>query len=162
MEAPDIEKYEQAKEFAKNYFRKNRTIFSVCLGEIHFNSSGFMHLIWKNLNKKHKRNWKSQLARFRLLRHIKPVLKGMQYYQEYMESLEEVKTKQGKKTTLQSKVITYWGFVAIIENKIRIKIVLRRIGNGKIHFWSIIPIWKTKQYKDVRTISLHKGNLAED
>lgn len=139
-----------------------KKVRSACLGEVHFNSDGFMHLIWRKENKKHKRNWKNQIKRFHLLVYVKPILQGMGYYQEYFECLEDVKVKKKGKSVFESKVVRYWAFVVIIDNKIRIKLILRKIGEGNIHFWSIIPIWKTEEYKDIKFVSLHKGNPKED
>ena len=162
MSTFDQEKYAKAKSVAVRFFEKNRKIHSICLGDIYLNSDGFMHLIWKKKAKKHKRNLTNQVKRFYLLPYIKPILKGMKYYQEYMENLEKIRLKKNKVAVFESKLVRYWAFVAVINNKIRIKVVLRKIGNGNIHFWSIIPIWKTKEYKDVKIVSLHKGNLSED
>lgn len=40
-----------------------------------------------------------------------------------------------------NKNITYYEMIGLIENR-RIKVVLRRMGEGKVHFWSIIPSWQ--------------------
>ncbi|OHB00602.1 MAG: hypothetical protein A3F53_02045 [Candidatus Zambryskibacteria bacterium RIFCSPHIGHO2_12_FULL_48_10] len=42
--------------------------------------------------------------------------------------------------------IEYWGVIAITkgEKPIRIKIILRRVGNGNIIFWSVMPTVKLK------------------
>ncbi len=165
MAAFDAEKYNKAKDEADKFFKGNAKMKSACLGEISFNSDGFLHLIWK-VHKKHKRDWKNQVKRFHLLPYIKLVLKGMGYYQEYSEELGTFKTRKkirGKMREVEvSKTITYWGFVAIIDNKIRIKIILRKIGEGNIHFWSVIPFWDTEDYKGIKIISLHKGSPKED
>jgi len=86
----------------------------------------------------------------------------MDYWQEYSEYLDKVKVKKGGKVEFETKTVCYWAFIAIINNKIRIKIILRKVGKGNIHFWSIIPIWKTKEYADIKVVSLHKGNPKED
>lgn len=158
----DEKKYNQAKDIAAKFFNKNKKIKSACLEDVVLNSDGFMHLIWRNEVKKHKRDWKNQVKRFHLLIYVKPVLQGMQYYQEYSEALESVQVKKRRKLLFETKVVKYWAFIAIIDDRIRIKIILRKIGAGNIHFWSIIPIWKTKEYKNIKIVSLHKGNLKED
>ncbi len=46
------------------------------------------------------------------------------------------------------KEIEYWGLVAIVgDKKIKVKTVLRRIGDGNITFWSVMPYSKLKQGK---------------
>jgi len=138
-------KYHQVQqEKARLFFQKNKTIESPCIGVVTFNSQGFRHLICKN--KKHKRDLKNQLKRFELLEYFPIILSGMTHYQEYCEEMK-------------GKTHIYWSFVAIIKNKLRLKIILRKIGHGHIHFWSVIPVWKTIGYRQIR---VHKGNLEED
>lgn len=39
----------------------------------------------------------------------------------------------------------YWGFDAIVGNeKVKIRTVLRKIGDGNIIFWSVMPLVKLK------------------
>jgi hypothetical protein len=158
----DSKKYKNAKEVAEGFFRKNSKINSAALGEVVLNSAGLSHLIWKDEKRKHKRDWKNQVKRFHLLQYARQILANMSYYQEYLENLEEIKGEHHGKVFKENKIIKYWGFIAIIEDKIRIKIILRKIGNGNIHFWSIIPIWKTEGYKNIKIVTLHKGDLKED
>ena len=119
-----------------------------------------MHLIYKD--EEHKRDWRNQIKRFHLLKYAKKVLSGMSYHQEYLEEICTVKQKNYGKTILVPKVAKYWGFIAVIDNKIRIKYVLRQIGNGNIILWSVIPYWETKDYKGIKTNTLHKGDLLKD
>ena len=38
------------------------------------------------------------------------------------------------------KMVEWWGFVAIfIKQDIKVRVVLRRIGDGNVHFWSVMP-----------------------
>ena len=56
-------------------------------------------------------------------------------------------SKKKHAKTLKTKTISYWGLIAIIENK-KIKVILRKIGNGHLHFWSIIPYYSTSPQRD--------------
>jgi len=58
-------------------------------------------------------------------------------------------------------VVKYWGFVAIIE-KFRIKVVVRQVGNSKAEFYSVIPAWITKQYRDLKIINNSTGKGLEN
>lgn len=156
----DGKKYNDAKEIGVDFFSRNKIIHSSALGNIRLNSDGFRHII--NKNEKHKRDWKNQVKRFHLLQYVKPILEKMGFYQEYQEFAEEVFVKGYGKTKKVTKIVRYWAFVAIIDNKIRIKIILRKIGDGEIIFWSVIPYWKTSEYKDIKLVTLYKGNLSED
>ncbi len=41
--------------------------------------------------------------------------------------------------------VKYYGFVAIIKFKVKIKIIVKEIESGQPFFWSVIPFWKTKK-----------------
>jgi hypothetical protein len=46
---------------------------------------------------------------------------------------------------LAVKEIEYWGLIAIVGSKsIKIKTILRRVGDGNITFWSVMPYSKIK------------------
>ena len=60
------------------------------------------------------------------------------------------------------KVLTdvyYYGFIAVIKNKIRLKIIIKEVAGGEKYFWSIIPFWKMNNEGKKR---LFEGNLEED
>ena len=160
MSSFDKNKYEESKKKADTFFQKNKIIKSACFGEVRLNSDGFFHLI--NKNEKHKRDWKQQMKRFQLLPYVKTVLEGMKFYQEYLEILEDVKIKDHGVIKSARKCVRYWAFIAVIEDKIRVKVVLKKVGEGSVIFWSIIPYWDTTDYKGIKFATLDKGNLAED
>lgn len=162
MSAFDQDKYDKAKEAAHNYFQKNRKIRSPLLGVVHLNSDGFLHLVYGDKNHKQKRDWKNQVKRFHLVSYIKRIIEGMGFHQEYMEQYQTVTIMQHKKKVPANKLVKYWGFVAVIDNKIRVKLILRQVGNGNIHFWSVIPFWKTTYYKDIQVVDLSTGDLDVD
>ena len=151
---------EKALDKAYKFFKANKKISSAALGFIKLNSDGFRHLVFRD--KQHKRELKNQLKRFELLRYLKPTLEGMKYYQEYFETKQQIRIKRQSTTLLEFGKVKYWGFIAVINDKIRIKVVLRQVGDGSIIFWSIIPFWKTKNYKDISTINLPTGNIEND
>ena len=162
MSSFDQEKYETARMAAHNYFQKNAKIQSPILGTVHLNSDGFLHLIYGDKHHKNKRDWKNQVKRFHLVSYTRRIIEGMSFYQEYLEQYQTVIVKQQKHKVPESKIVRYWGFVAVIDNKIRVKLILRQIGNGNIHFWSVIPFWKTQYYKDIQTPDLATGDPEND
>lgn len=44
----------------------------------------------------------------------------------------------------------------------RIRVIVRQVGNGQRHFWSVIPSWNTDHYRDMKFKRQAKGDLAED
>ncbi|MBI4359692.1 MAG: hypothetical protein HY564_01190 [Candidatus Jacksonbacteria bacterium] len=82
-------------------------------------------------------------------------------YQEYDESITEVRKKRFKRIVQETATVRYCGFAAILNN-FRVKVIVRQICNGQRHFWSVIPAWKTEHYRDIKFLSIAKGNLEED
>jgi hypothetical protein len=160
MDHFDQEKYDSAEKTARQLFQDNPRIHSAAVGSVKLNSDGFLHLIFKN--PKHKRDCKNRMKRFELLRYLKDVLAGMSHYQEYFETKQAIRIKRQGTILLESRVIRYWGFIAVIKDKIRIKIILKKVGDGNIIFWSIIPFWKTKNYKNISIVNLSTGNIEDD
>lgn len=157
----DISNYNKLREDAQNYYQQIGAVRCPALENqlVHFNSEGFGHLVYKNKTRQRSKN--DQVTRFKLLSKAKMVIGISTTYQEIDEGLMEVRRKRFKKIINQTTTVIYWGFVAIIRNT-RIKVIIRRVGNGQLHFWSVMPAWKTNQYRDIRIISMCKGDLAED
>ena len=59
------------------------------------------------------------------------------------------------KTKTQNVLVRSWGLVAII-NRFRLKVVIRQVGNGKKEFFSVIPAWLTRHYRDIKIIEMRE------
>ena len=162
MTSFDQEKYDKAREAAHNYFQKNTKIQSPALGTVRLTPEGFLHLVYGDKRHKQKRDWKNQIKRFHLVTHIRRIIEGMSFYQEYQEQYQTVLVKKHKHKQMESKLVRHWGLVVVLDNRIRVKLILRKVGDGTIHFWSIIPYWKTKFYKDIRFVDLSTGDMEVD
>ncbi len=60
-------------------------------------------------------------------------------------------------TNRDGKVCKYWAFEAVVDER-RLKVIIRQVGNGKKHFWSVIPAWRRIRGKVINA----KGKLNED
>jgi hypothetical protein len=119
MENPIIEEsYEEAKRKAKELYFKIGGVWCLALNDcINFNKSGFRHLVWKGAFPRPK---SEQKRRFALLIHIKTILRG-----------PGAEISSEKKEGVQ-----FWVFTERRNNKI-IKVVVRQIGGGEKHFFSV-------------------------
>ena len=136
-------KYEQLKNSTYKKYKKIGKIHCPYLRmKVSFNSKGFWHMIYTGRNK--KRDIRSQKPRFLLLEKAVKIVRLSATLQEY----EEIKKQK----------VTYFGFIAIIENW-KIKVIVKKIGNGKHFFWSVIPNWITNRKRDR---VLFKGDLEKD
>jgi hypothetical protein len=105
------------QKYKKEYYSIGFIKCSALGGEkVYFNNHGFNHLIRKNGAKRYVLDIK---RRFQLLKFVKRILQSKILYIEY---------RRGK--------IKYWALSKNINGKI-IKVVLRKINRGKIHFYSI-------------------------
>lgn len=125
-------KYKQIKSIRCPYLKT----------DVVFNSQGFWHMIYTGRNE--KRDKKNQILRFQLLSKAVRLLSITTTLQEF-EKRKDINT-------------IYYGFIAIIKN-CKIKVVVRKVGNGAYTFWSVIPNWVTNAKRDKR---FSKGDLQKD
>ncbi len=121
-----------------------------------FNSGGFRHLIYKAGNK--KRDPSSMKMRFKMLSNAVAVLKITTTLQEYQSETKELPVKEYGQKVDKITTVVYFGFIAII-NDWKIKVIVKKIGQGEPFFWSVIPNWVTSPKRDK---IFHKGSLEED
>ena len=89
--------------------------------------------------------------KFELLPKAKLLLEQTTTFQEYEEEYRYVPVNRAGRYQNANMLVRAWGFVAIIH-KFRLKVVVQQIGNGKKYFYSVIPAWKTRQYRDIKLI----------
>ncbi len=138
------ELYESTPEIFCPYFKLN----------ISLTSDGFNHLL--NKPNRQPRNIQEQRLKLRLLKPALHILRNAGTVQEYRNTLEKW-GEPGKDGFSKTKQVEYWGFHDIVgeESMILVRVIVRKIGDGKLHFWSVMPIGKIGKQKLYR-------NEAED
>ncbi|KKP46437.1 MAG: hypothetical protein UR39_C0016G0008 [Candidatus Woesebacteria bacterium GW2011_GWA1_33_30] len=121
------------KGAAKDFFKKNKYVYSPTFRKekIFLNSKGINHLFYKG--SRSGRNLKEVQTRIKLLPRAITLLKLMPIAQEedfYIQ--DKVKYK-------------FWAFEGVVKGK-KIKVIVRQIGNGNKHFWSVIPSWRKNRF----------------
>ncbi len=134
--------FNERKEKTQAIYAAQKSIYNPYLKrEVIFNSDGFHHL---QFSARRERDKKEQLLKFSLLPLAIQVTKNSGTVQEYRKGF----TTAGKKSKdgfVPAKITEYWGFVAIVgEKQIKIRVILRRVGDGNITFWSVMPDVKLK------------------
>ncbi len=87
-----------------------------------------------------EREKKAQLLKFSLLPLALEIISKAGTIQEYRSGLRPVGKVSKSNGSVPMKNVEYWGLVAIVrENKIKVRVILRRVGDGKITFWSVMP-----------------------
>lgn len=116
--------------------------------QINLTSDGFHHL---QFSARRERNKKEQLLKFSLLPLAIKIIKKSGTIQEYRKTLGPVGKKSKRDGSVLMKEIQYWGLVAIVgESKIKVRAVLRQVGDGNVIFWSVMPYSKLKRDQNQR------------
>lgn len=86
------------------------------------------------------------------------VIRSSGTLQEYRRGLT-IEGKKSKDGLTLTKVTDYWGFVAIVgKNQIKIRVILRRIGDGNVAFWNVMPYLKLKGRQKLYTNGIEDDN----
>lgn len=155
--------FEQNKQDAANLFNTFKPVRCQALKSelVYFTSEGFNHLLFKSART--LRDKSDSENRFRFLEDAFNLIRKSTTFQEYEEILQNVKARKKGQTITESKLVKYWGFIAIIRNgKFKIKVILRQVGANHIEYWSVIPTWTTTKYGDMKFKNFSSGNLQED
>lgn len=135
----DQDNFQKTKQRARNVYKKQIEISCPFLNKkIKLNSDGFHHLQFTNGR---ERNKSEQMLKFNLLPLALNIIEKSGTLQEYRKTmLISQKGRFSNKKSSNMKEVQYWGFTSIVSNpKIRVKAILRQIGNGEVHFWSVMP-----------------------
>lgn len=144
MEGDQALVFEQLKKASENKYRDIKSLFCPALGSmVVFNADGFHHL--RYYNSRSERPKRVQVNKLTCFKNVPDVLSKTTTIQEYRRTI--CPTGKADRSGYRAvSVVEWFGFIAIInlEKKIRIKIVVRRIGqqDGKYHFWSVMPYWR--------------------
>ena len=105
-----------------------------------FSSHGFSHLFYSGRNKAVARLDKESTSRIKLLPLAIKLLKLMPLPQETSEVF------------IQKTMHKFWAFEEVLEGR-RVKVIVRQVGKGKKHFWSVIPAWRKTKFGRKNSVS---------
>jgi hypothetical protein len=121
------------KEQIKIIFKQAGEIPCPAFGgeKIYFNAKGINHLIYKG--SRSRRDEKRIKTNIRLLPRAIKLLSLAIFWQEENQYIKDRVT------------FKFWAFEAVIDNR-RIKVIIRQVGKGRKHFWSVIPAWRKDRF----------------
>jgi len=125
--------------------------------KVYFNALGLEHLKFKKRNKARSRH--DQYMRFKLLHLVPEVLRLSRTIQGIWKTKSFERVRVHSRTDIILKPVTYFEFIAVLEN-VRIKVIVKQIDGGEKFFWSLIPFWGV--YKKTKNRKMHGGNPEED
>ena len=125
--------------------------------DISFNAKGLEHVKFKRRNQ--ARSMQDQFIRLRSLPLAKKIISLSHTLQGFQERNEMVRIKGKGKWKHKMKGVEYYEFVAVIKD-VRVRVIVKQVDGGELHFWSIIPFWKMDIISEKRLV--HNGNPSED
>lgn len=141
-----MDKFKELLQKRKLEYQNYSPVFCAALKEyIIFNSDGFNHLRFHIDGTPRKPT--EQMYKIGLLPLVITVIKTTERA-EYTRRFGPIgrKKKNGQKIL---KEIEYWGLESIVgKQNVKLKVVLRKIGTGKIHFWSVMKLGENLKTPD--------------
>ena len=141
---PDINYFSERKVKARQIYDTQKSVYNPYFRtQIVLNSDGFHHL---QFSARRERNKREQLLKFSLLPLALDIIRQSGTIQEYRKLLTPIGKPSPRNGSVLMKEVQYWGLVAIVgEKQIKVRAVLRQIGDGNITFWSVMPYSKFRQ-----------------
>jgi hypothetical protein len=131
--------------------------------KVYFNSRGLDHMKFKAWNRPRVKF--DQYLRLKLFPLVPEALRRSNTVQGIWKRREWERQKRHGRWEKSLKDVAYYEFVAVI-GKVRIKVVVKEIADGRKFFWSIIPFWKMNEASKERKLydeELEKdGNIVSD
>jgi hypothetical protein len=110
--------------------------------EITFNSDGFNHLRF-NVDGT-PRNPREQMYKLGLLPLVIPTIKKATGIKKYTRLFAPIGRKKKKGAKIM-KELEYWALESVVgQQNVKIRVIIRKIGTGNIHFWSVMKIGEKK------------------
>lgn len=137
--------YKYYKENAEKIYRKQSQIYCPYFEKhIKLNSNGLHHLQFSNQKERSKAE---KILKFKLLPSALKVIKITNTLQEYRKTESKINRKRYAKNKSRIVItVEYFGFISIEPNKKnRIKVIIKKIGNGDLFFWSVMPNGKYRR-----------------
>jgi hypothetical protein len=126
--------YEKAKREARAAYRNTGAAWSPAFQcHIAFNVAGFHHILWKQNERRSKRE---QIRRFALLCRAKPIIEQTKNVATHRQTtVLHIARRRGKKKTRVLKA-DFWSLVQKSRD-ITVTVVIRQLEGGQKHFFSI-------------------------
>ena len=125
--------------------------------KVYFNAQGLEHLKFKRHGK--ARIQQDQYMRIKLLYLAPKILRVTTTLQGIWATKSFEKVRVHNRSDMIMRDVEYYEFVAILQEK-RVRIIVKRIGDGQKFFWSIIPHWRLDERTSIR--KMHTGSPEDD
>lgn len=132
-------KYLELLSLRRTEYKSYSAPYCLALREyVSFNSDGFNHLRFRTDGTPRKST--EQMYKLGLLPLVIPVIHLAVRVDQYERRLAPIGRKK-KDTRKVLKEVQYWSLVAVVgKQSVKLRVILRKIGDGKLHFWSVMKL----------------------
>jgi hypothetical protein len=162
MKTTDANEFSKIKAKAAKFYDSVVRVYCPALkADVNFSSDGFHHLRYDGTRA--ERSKTIQKNKLLCIEEAVKIITKTTTIQEYRVSTQPM-GKPDKSGFRKTKKIEYYAFYAITDlNKLRrINVIVRRIGEGNYHFWSVMPSWKESPINETQTLRSIGGNWMVD
>jgi hypothetical protein len=153
----DEKDFQNVKYEAESSYAAIGDVYCPYFGEkIAFNAKGLRHLKFKS--DQQARTQEDQYARLKLLRLALKVLELSRTLQGVWHTKRFEATKTHSRWEHVMKQISFYEFIAVLDN-VRVKVIVKEVAGGEKHFWSIIPFWKVNKENSSRILYCGEADL---
>lgn len=152
------ELFEKVRIKAETFYATTEAAYCPYLqGHVSLNRKGFEHIKFKEWGK--PRGLSDQYQRLKLLHLIPLVLTKSHTVQGLWYTKEWERQKKHARWQKLLREVVYYEFVAVVE-KVRVKIIIKKVEDNAPFFWTLIPFWKTNKSTGARI--LHDTDIMSD
>ncbi len=149
------EQFKDAKDRAESFYKQIVEVYCPYFQEkICFNAKGLEHLKFRKKN--HARPKEDQYTRFKIISLAPRIIELSRTLQGILHTKNFESIRSHGRTDTMLKVVSYYEFIAVIDEK-RVRVIVKQIEDGQKYFWSVIPFWKMDRLKRQR--KMNSGNL---
>lgn len=162
MSELNLEEFAKIKSKAEIFYKSIGCVRCPALkADVYFTSDGFHHLQFDGTRA--ERTKIVQRNKMLCLREAVDVIKKSATVQEYRTAIQPI-GKRDKHGFRATKSVVYYAFHAITDfTKLRrVNVVVRRVGDGNFHFWSVMPFWKEEENTDTQKMRKVGGDWLLD
>ncbi len=135
-----LSRYKKVLVEAEGYYRNIGSVYCPYFKKnVIFNSDGFHHLRYKVAGSEREKS--AQMYKFSLLAGAVELINSSGTLQQYRKQWGAVGRKKNTDGSREMKEMEYFAFEGILGKgsiMMRIKAIVRKVGNGEPHFWSVM------------------------
>jgi len=152
MNLHTIHDFKELKQKVREFYRSIGKVKCPALdADVFFTSDGFHHLRYDN--NRSERSKEEQRNKLSCLKEAVDIISRSTTIQEYRTTIEAV-GKPDRSGFRKTTTVEFYAFSAITDadRSRRFRVIVKKIGSGNYHFWSLMPEWTQVQINSSQAV----------